>query len=80
MARPKPGEIVGMVEIARMLKVEKATAWRWNGRGLLPEPFDTVSRVPLWMRADIEGWAVATGRMLPEDVTAARREEPAPVG
>lgn len=56
-------DLCGPDEIAARLGVRSNTVSMWRTRGLLPEPFTTVSRVPMWSWALIRAWADATGRL-----------------
>lgn len=53
---------VGLVEIAARLGVRRATADKWQDRGLLPLRRWTVGGRPAWDWADIAAWADRTGR------------------
>ena len=57
-------DLVGPDEIASRLDVRSNTVSTWRARGLLPEPFVTVSRVPLWHWEQVRAWADATGRLV----------------
>jgi len=56
-------DLVGPDEIAARLGVRSNTVSTWRARGLLPEPFGTFSRVPLWPWPLVRAWADATGRL-----------------
>ena len=59
-------DVIGRVEIAKLLGVETRTPHAWSARGRLPEPdFESVNAGPAWKRSSIIKWAVETGR-LPE--------------
>ena len=57
------GEIVGPQEVAELLCVEVGTVHQWRKRDLLPEPFQVVSKVPLWRLGEITTWAESCGRL-----------------
>lgn len=64
-------EPVGVVDIAKRLRVKQQTVAMWRYRGLLPEARWSVSSQPAWNWPDIERWAKATGRLRPR-----KEEEP----
>lgn len=55
--------VVGEVEIAERLGVQRNTVNVWRKRGLLPAPQWTVSGLPAWDWAVIRRWAIETGRL-----------------
>lgn len=55
-------DLVGLVEIADLLEVERQTPRAWRLRGVLPDPDYVISGTPVWRRATIERWARDTGR------------------
>jgi predicted DNA-binding transcriptional regulator AlpA len=55
-----PLDLVGVPEIAEMLKVSRRTAWGYVDRDDFPEPEATVSRKRLWRRVAIQRWAKKT--------------------
>lgn len=80
MARPRKGELIGLMEIAVMLNVQKETTWRWRNRKVLPEPIDVISGTPVWMVDDIRAWAYQTGRLAPPGEPAEAPPTPVPAG
>lgn len=58
-------ELVGPVEVAAMLEVKVDTVYQWVNRRRLPPPLAMVSGTRLWARADIEAWALESGRLVP---------------
>lgn len=61
---------VGAAEIAERLGVKPQTVHTWRQRGLLPEPRWTVSGQPAWEWAEIEQWAIRSGRLRKRDAHA----------
>lgn len=59
-------DLVGPVEIAKLLGVQLATVYRWRTRNVLPDPQWTISGSPIWERTDILQWAMETNRWDPE--------------
>ena len=55
-------DLVGLEEIAVLLKVPRSTVDQWRWRGVLPDPLKVISGNPIWYRQDIEAWAIETGR------------------
>lgn len=55
-------DLVGPVEIGELLNVPANTVHQWAKRGRLPHPIAIVSSTRLWLRGDIEEWAMETGR------------------
>ena len=65
-ARPKATslpDLVGPIEIADRLGVERATVDKWRQRDVLPNPTLMVSGSPVWLWTVINEWARATGRL-----------------
>lgn len=63
MARTKARpSLVGLSEIADLLRVKPATVDQWRFRRVLPEPDHVISGTPIWHRETIVAWAVRTGR------------------
>jgi len=56
-------DLVGPLEVARLLEVKEQTVRAWRVRGVLPPPLLVVSRVPIWNWDAVERWAVSTGRL-----------------
>ncbi len=54
---------VGAAEIADRLKVKPQTVHTWRQRDILPAPRWMVSRQPAWDWAEIEKWAMESGRL-----------------
>lgn len=52
----RPGEL-GITEIAQLLGLGHPTVYRWERRGLLPEPVKGRPGPAAWSRDDIERWA-----------------------
>lgn len=50
-------DLVGMMEIADRLGVQRQTVRLWRHRGVFPEPLAVVSRTPLWRWRDVDKWA-----------------------
>lgn len=60
MEHPK---VVGTVEIAERLKVSRSAVDQWRQRRVgFPDPKWTVGGRPAWDWADVQRWAVDTGR------------------
>ena len=57
-------QLVGPKEVAAMLQVGPNTINVWRSRGILLEPFVTISDMPIWRREDVKDWAHLTGRTL----------------
>jgi hypothetical protein len=77
--------VVGLQEIAELLKVSSRTPHAWVYRKVLPEPdHASVNGLKAWDRSTIVLWAGATGR-LPDELrnefsTATAGAPPAPTG
>lgn len=57
-------DIVGMVEIAERLNVQRTTVERWRQRHAdFPPPSLVVSGTPIWPWPKIEAWARSHGRV-----------------
>lgn len=64
--------LVGLAEIASILRVRRATVSQWRFREVLPYPRWTISGTPVWCwEHDIEPWAEQTGRQPPRSTTGA---------
>jgi hypothetical protein len=50
-------ELVGIAEIARMVRARRQTVAQWRYRGLLPAPITELAMGPVWHKRDIEKWA-----------------------
>lgn len=55
-------QLVGPDEVADMLSVQRNTIAQWRKRGVLLDPFLTISSMPIWRREDVIEWAKRTGR------------------
>ena len=62
-----PNDLVGPVEISAWLGVRPNTVHVWVARQLMPAPWATVSGTRIWVWADVEEWATATGRAPADD-------------
>lgn len=57
-------QVLGLMEVAELLGVDKRTPHAWNYRGLLPEAdHPAVNGSMAWERSTIVRWAAATGRL-----------------
>jgi hypothetical protein len=54
---------VGIIEIADLLDVKRATVDQWRTRGVLPPPEGQISGNPWWWENLILKWAKSTGRL-----------------
>lgn len=64
----KHRSVLGVLEVAELLNVERKTPHAWIRRGLFPEPdHDEINGSPAWNRETIISWAARTGR-LPDDL------------
>jgi len=60
-------KVLGLVEIAQLLGVEKRTPHAWFYRDLMPDPdYPCVNGGRAWDRTAIIKWAATTGRLPPE--------------
>ncbi len=55
--------LVGIVEIAEWLEVERGTVDKWRQRAVLPDAEWVVSGTPIWRWSTIRLWAASTGRL-----------------
>jgi hypothetical protein len=55
-------DLVGPMEIAERLKVQRGTVHTWRLRGVLPEPLAVISGVPIWDWEAIKVWAAERKR------------------
>jgi len=81
MRRTKLPEIVGHVEVARLLGIGHQSSWRLLGQGVLPEPdwrLMSGRGRPLWLLDTIEMWAVRVDRELTTRGISAVSAEQAP--
>lgn len=59
----KPGQPVGLRDIADAFGISKQTAYTWAARPDFPEPSATVNRTTrLWAWGRVEQWAASVGR------------------
>jgi predicted DNA-binding transcriptional regulator AlpA len=56
MAR-KPDDLVGLAEVAAMLKTSRTQANRWTRQPDFPEPLARLRATPVWRANDVEAWA-----------------------
>jgi predicted DNA-binding transcriptional regulator AlpA len=56
-------ELVGLAEVAEMLKLSKARADQLARQRDFPLPVATLTGGRIWERADVEKWARETGRI-----------------
>jgi len=52
--RVRPEDIVGSVEAAEILGVERTRVARYRKTGVLPTPWRELRATPVWLRKDIE--------------------------
>ena len=59
-------DLMGPTEVCELLEVRRDTLLKWRRRPAVafPSPFLELSAMPIWVRADIEKWALSTGRLL----------------
>jgi predicted DNA-binding transcriptional regulator AlpA len=55
-----PEDLLGMIDIARMLNVTVRTAQNYIARDDFPEPLGQIAAGRVWLRADVEKWAKET--------------------
>jgi predicted DNA-binding transcriptional regulator AlpA len=48
--------VVGLAEVADLLRVSKRTASRWTARDDFPKPVTQLAMGPIWLTADVERW------------------------
>jgi hypothetical protein len=57
-------QVLGLIEIAELLDVDKRTPHAWFYRGLMPDPdHEAINGSRAWDRATIVRWAAKTGRL-----------------
>jgi predicted DNA-binding transcriptional regulator AlpA len=56
MAR-KPEDLVGLAEVAAILKTSRTQANRWTRREDFPEPIARLRATPVWRADDVKAWA-----------------------
>ena len=66
IAADEDDELMGPDEVAALLVVKRNTIAQWRHRGKLPEPYATLSGMPIWRRGDVMAWAVDTCREVVE--------------
>jgi predicted DNA-binding transcriptional regulator AlpA len=49
--------LLGLHEVAELLRVTKRTAARYTRRADFPEPIERLAAGPIWRRRDVEAWA-----------------------
>ena len=52
----RPLDVVGLVELAALLGVERGTVRQWYHRGKLPDPDAVLAATPVWRTSTIERW------------------------
>ena len=52
----RPLEVVGLVEIATMLGVDRPLVRTWYARGKLPVPDARLAATPVWRTVTIQRW------------------------
>jgi hypothetical protein len=59
-------DLLGPAEVCEFLEVERNTLVQWQRRPAVafPVPLFELSGMGIWARADIEKWALSTGRLL----------------
>ncbi len=67
-----PEELLGLVDISRLLNVTMATAQRYADRDDFPEPLGRIAAGRVWLRADVQKWAQQT---LPLPTGRPRKDE-----
>jgi len=53
----KPDDLVGLAEVAAMLKTSRTQANRWTRREDFPEPVARLRATPVWRADDVKAWA-----------------------
>jgi prophage regulatory protein len=56
-------ELVGQMEIGRMVGFKSSTVGVWVGRGKLPPPVAELACGRVWRKSDIEAWIRRTKRL-----------------
>ena len=67
-----PEDLLGLVDIARLLNVTTRTVQNYVARDDFPEPIGRIAAGRVWLRADVERWAKET---LPLPTGRPRKEE-----
>ncbi len=67
-----PEELLGLVDISRLLNVTMASAQRYADRDDFPEPLGRIAAGRVWLRDQVEAWAKET---LPLPTGRPRKEE-----
>lgn len=58
-------DLVGPIEMADRLGVQRDTVHKWRYRRVLPEPLMTLSGTPIWEWETIWQWAEDRGMTIP---------------
>lgn len=61
--------VIGLDDMAVMFDLTKGGVENWRVRNLLPAPYRTVGRTPVWLYGDVEAWAEETGRTIKQHIT-----------
>lgn len=58
--------VLGVAEVADLLEVGRDTVRKWRSRSSsrFPDPAVRLAATPIWLRGDVEDWALATGRLV----------------
>jgi hypothetical protein len=67
-----PEDLLGLIDIARLLDVTVRTAQNYVARDDFPEPIGRIAAGRVWLKADVERWAKET---LPLPTGRPRKEE-----
>jgi predicted DNA-binding transcriptional regulator AlpA len=54
---PAKLDLVGLAEVAELLKTSRTQANRWARREDFPEPVANLRATPVWRRSDVQRWA-----------------------
>ena len=57
MVEPTSGDLLGLAEVADLLKTSRRNAIRWTQGDDFPDPIVRLRATPVWKRADVERWA-----------------------
>jgi hypothetical protein len=61
-------DLLDLTAVAELFEVNKGTVQKWRTRGILPPPDVELAMGPIWVRATVEQWGLATWpRRLVED-------------
>jgi hypothetical protein len=58
-----PEHLMGIAEIAELLRVSRTRVHQLRAEGALPDPHDQLAMGPVWLKVDVERWARETGRI-----------------